>query len=117
MSRATLEQTQTVLSSEYKTFLKNIKDRILASQIKAAVAVNRELIALYWEIGSAVGKKREVSGWGTKVVEKLAQDLKSSFPQMKGFSLTNVKYMMQFAQEYPDFKISQQLVGQIPFRC
>ncbi len=111
MSESTIEQS--VIPKEYTTFLKEIKDRILSSQMKAAIAVNRELITLYWEIGSAVGKKQQDEGWGTKVVEKLASDLKSSLPEMKGFSLTNIKYMVQFSKAYPDFKISQQLVGQI----
>ncbi len=103
--------------SQYKLFLKEIKERILSSQVKAAVAVNREVVALYWEIGSALRIKQQAAGWGSKIVAKLAGDLKSSFPDMKGFSLTYIKYMIQFAKEYPDFKISQQLVGQIPFRC
>lgn len=62
-----------------------------------------------------MGKKQQEEGWGARAVEKLSRDLKSSFPHMKGFSLTNIKYMVQFAKEYPDFKISQQLVGQIPW--
>lgn len=115
MSQSTVEQEQTVVSQEYKAFFRDIKERILASQVKAAVAVNRELIELYWEIGFALSIKQQEAGWGAKVVEKLARDLKSSLPHMKGFSLTNLKYMIQFAKEYPDFKISQQLVGQIPW--
>jgi len=115
MAQSTIEQTQSVVPKEYRTFLKEIKERILSSQVKAAVAVNRELVTLYWEIGSAFGVKQQKASWGAKVVEKLARDLKFSFPQLKGFSLTNIKYMVQFAKEYPDFKISQQLVGQIPW--
>lgn len=114
MSQTTLEQSSFIVK-EYKTFLKDIKKKIQASQIQAAVAVNRELITLYWEIGSALSVKQQEAGWGAKVVAKLAGDLKTSFPHMKGFSLTNIKYMIQFAKEYPDFKISQQLVGQIPW--
>lgn len=109
------EPTKTIVTNEYKTFLTEIKERILSSQIKAALAVNRELLTLYWEIGSKILLKQKSEGWGAKTIENLANDLKSAFPNMKGFSLTNIKYMVQFAKEYPEFIISQQLVGQIPW--
>lgn len=115
MNKFLAGQTPSVVLGDYKDFLKEIKDRIASSQIKAALAVNRELMALYWEIGSRVYLKQQSEGWGAKTLEKLATDLKSAFPGMKGFSLTNLKYMVQFAKEYPDFAISQQVVGQIPW--
>jgi hypothetical protein len=61
--------------------------------VKAAVAVNRELIVLYGEIGSAVDKKQQKEGWGAKTVEKLANDLKTSFPDIKGFSVRNIRFI------------------------
>jgi predicted nuclease of restriction endonuclease-like (RecB) superfamily len=79
------------------------------------LAVNRELITLYWEIGSKIHLKQKSEGWGARTIENLSKDLKSIFPAMKGFSLTNIKYMVQFAKEYPEFAISQQVVGQIPW--
>jgi predicted nuclease of restriction endonuclease-like (RecB) superfamily len=100
---------------DYRAFLEALKTRIRSSQIKAAVAVNKELIHLYWEIGTEVLKKQQMDGWGAKTIEKLAKDLKSALPGMKGFSLTNIKYMVQFATAYPNFLISQQAVGQIPW--
>lgn len=115
MTENSVEEAETLLPVEYKAFLKEIKGKILSSQVKAALAVNRELITLYWEIGSEIFSKQQSKGWGSKTVENLSRDLKSSFPEMKGFSLTNIKYMVQFAREYPDFQISQQLVGQIPW--
>jgi predicted nuclease of restriction endonuclease-like (RecB) superfamily len=108
------EQTG-IIPEGYKPFLEALKVRIQSSQIKAAVAVNKELITLYWEIGTSVYKKQLEDGWGAKTIEKLAKDLKSVFPGMKGFSLTNIKYMVQFAKTYPEFLISQQPVGQIPW--
>lgn len=87
----------------------------MSSQVKAALAISRELITLYWEIGSKISLKQRSEGWGAKTIKTLAKDLKSSFPDMKGFSLTNIKYMVQFAKEYPDFQIGQQVVGQIPW--
>lgn len=104
-----------MVSSRYGELLKEIKEKIRISQIKAALSVNQELIKLYWEIGNAVFEKQEEEGWGAKTIEKLGKDLKSAFPSMRGFSLTNLKYMVQFAKEYPEFSISQQVVGQIPW--
>ncbi|MCF7806327.1 MAG: PDDEXK nuclease domain-containing protein, partial [Simkaniaceae bacterium] len=115
MSSNAVERAQATDLKEYKAFFKEIKERILASQVKAALAVNHELINLYWEIGSKIHLKQKDEGWGAKTIENLAKDLKSTFPEMKGFSLTNIKYMVQFAREYPEFAISQQVVGQIPW--
>lgn len=115
MTQSTIEQSQSVVPKEYKIFFKEIKERILSSQVKAALAVNRELVALYWEIGATVYQKQQSEGWGAKTIEKLAQDLKSAFPNMKGFSHRNLKYMVYFAREYPDFAIGQQVVAQIPW--
>lgn len=104
---ATNESKETVIINDYAKTLTEIKKQIQESQLKAVVSVNQELIRLYWNIGSLILEKQTSSGWGTKVVDRLANDLRDSFPQMKGFSLTNVKYMAQFAKEYPDFPISQ----------
>ena len=99
----------------YKDLLGEIKKKVKSAQLKAAVAVNKELIQLYWEIGSSILEKQKGAEWGSKVIEKLAKDLRSSFPDMKGFSFRNVKYMVQFAKEYPDLPIGQQAVAQIPW--
>lgn len=115
MSSNPIEKVQVTVLKEYKAFFKEIKEKILTSQVKAALAVNHELINLYWEIGSKIHLKQKDEGWGAKTIENLAKDLKSTFPEMKGFSLTNIKYMVQFAKGYPEFTISQQVVGQIPW--
>lgn len=94
MSSDTVEKVQTEDLKEYKAFFKEIKERILTSQVKAALAVNHELINLYWEIGSRIHLKQKNEGWDAKTIENLANDLKSTFPEMKGFSLTNIKYMV-----------------------
>lgn len=99
----------------YLSLLQEIKDQVRSSQIKAAVTVNKELIKLYWTIGQSIAQRQEKEGWGAKVVEKLAKDLKSAFPEMKGFSTRNIQYMLKFAREYPDFSIVQQAVAQIPW--
>lgn len=115
MSLNTIEKVQVTALKEYKAFFKEIKEKILASQVKAALAVNRELINLYWEIGCKIHLKQQDEGWGAKTIENLANDLKSTFPEMKGFSHRNLKYMVHFAKEYPDFAIGQQVVAQIPW--
>ena len=91
MKQSVEDQAQ-VISKEYQVFLKEIKGKILSSQIKASVAVNKELIILYWEMGSSLLQKQQEEGWGSKTLERLARDLKTSFPNMRGFSRTNLKY-------------------------
>lgn len=110
-----IENKPDLVPKEYRLFLTEIKEKILSSQIKAALAVNQELIKLYWEIGSRIHLKQKDEGWGAKTIENLAKDLKSAFPDMKGFSHRNLKYMVHFAREYPDLAIGQQVVAQIPW--
>lgn len=107
MSSNTVEKTQATNLKEYRAFFKEIKEKILTSQVKAALAVNHELIKLYWKIGTSIQLKQKDEGWGAKTIENLAKDLKSSFPEMKGFSHRNLKYMVHFSKEYPDLAIRQ----------
>ena len=100
---------------DYGSLLNEIKEKVRTSQIKAALSVNTELITLYWEIGRSIYRKQQEEGWGAKTIENLSKDLRSAFPEMKGFSFRNIKYMVHFAKEYPDFEIRQQLVAQIPW--
>jgi predicted nuclease of restriction endonuclease-like (RecB) superfamily len=102
-----------VSTSDYLDLLKDLKYRIQSTQIKAAVKVNKELINLYWEIGTSLNLKIKKQGWGAKVLSKLAKDLKNIFPSMKGFSYRNLYSMVQFANEYTDFEIVQALPAQI----
>jgi predicted nuclease of restriction endonuclease-like (RecB) superfamily len=110
MSSNTVEKVQAKDLKEYKAFFKEIKEKILTSQVKAALAVNHELINLYWEIGSKIHLKQKDEGWGAKTIENLANDLKSSFPEMKGFSHRNLKYMVHFAKEYPISQLGNRLL-------
>lgn len=99
----------------YKNLLVELKEKVRSAQIKAAIAVNSELIQLYWEIGASVLREQEKEKWGSKVIERLSKDLRETFPKMKGLSLRNVQFMVQFAREYPNFEIVKQLVSQIPW--
>lgn len=89
-----------VLPESYPNFLKDIKSRIHQSQIKAAVAVNQELIQLHWWIGSEIAKRQEIEKWGSQVIEKLCKDLQSDFPGLSGFSRSNVFRMRSFYLSY-----------------
>jgi predicted nuclease of restriction endonuclease-like (RecB) superfamily len=102
-------------SKSYQDLLAHLKNQIRTAQVRAAVAVNQELILLYWGIGKEILERQATEGWGTKVVDRLARDLRSEFPEMKGLSRTNLLYMRAFAEAWPNEPIVQQLVGQIPW--
>jgi predicted nuclease of restriction endonuclease-like (RecB) superfamily len=99
----------------YDRLLVDLKERIRTAQVRAALAVNRELVLLYWQIGREILSRQQQQGWGTKVIERLSKDLRRDFPEMKGFSRTNLLYMRAFAEAYPEEPIVQQVVGQIPW--
>ncbi len=97
----------------YARLLAELKERIRSARIKAAFQVNRELILLYWDIGRRILERQRREGWGAKVIERLATDLRRAFPDMQGFSPRNLKYMRAFAEAYPDGRFVQQAVAQI----
>lgn len=99
----------------YADWLSSLKNQIQQTQQRATLAVNRELVALYWHIGQDILQRQAQQGWGAKVIERLAHDLKTAFPDMKGFSRANLMYMRAFAQAWPDAAIVQQAVGQLPW--
>lgn len=105
---------QNLDKSYIKTF-NTLKQKIKTAQIKAAVAVNSELIMLYWEIGKTILERQEKEGWGSKVIDRLSSDLLKSFPDMKGLSGRNLLHMRKFAETYPDLAIVKQLVSQLPW--
>jgi predicted nuclease of restriction endonuclease-like (RecB) superfamily len=105
-----------LLPDGYDSFFRALKERIHSAKVKAALAVNQELILLYWQIGRDILDRQQQEGWGAKIVERIAQDLKREFPDMKGFSRTNLLYMRAFAEAYPDLEFVHQLGGQIPWK-
>jgi predicted nuclease of restriction endonuclease-like (RecB) superfamily len=112
---STPEAGVVLLPPDYPKLLEEIKARVHASRIRAAVSVNRELIFLYWEIGRLILQRQEAEGWGAKVIDRLAVDLGREFPDQKGFSARNLNYMRKFAGSYPDREIVQQAAAQIPW--
>lgn len=104
-----------LVPSGYEALLDDLKERIRRAQIRAALAVNRELVLLYWQIGRDILQRQEQEGWGAKVIDRLARDLRAAFPEMKGFSPRNLKYMRAFAAAYRDQSIVQQSAAQMPW--
>ena len=99
----------------YADWLLDLKSRIHTAQQRAALAVNRELVLLYWQIGQDILARQSAQGWGAKVIERLALDLRAAFPDMKGFSPRNLKYMRAFAQAWPDAQFVQEVLAQLPW--
>lgn len=102
------------LPSGYHDFLEDLKNRIRAAQVKAALSVNRELIRLYWDIGRSIIERQRTEGWGKAVVERLASDLQKAFPGIGGFSPQNVWYMRAFYMAWTEeVRKLQQPVGEL----
>jgi predicted nuclease of restriction endonuclease-like (RecB) superfamily len=101
------------LPESYPAFLQELKQRIRESQLRASISVNRELVLLYWRIGRGILFRQERENWGAKVIDRLAADLKRAFPEMKGFSPRNLKYMRAFAEAWPQEQFVQEVLAQI----
>ncbi|HQK97240.1 MAG TPA: PDDEXK nuclease domain-containing protein, partial [Bacteroidia bacterium] len=102
--------------SNYIKIVETLKDKIRSARLRASYSVNTELINLYWEIGNAILVEQEQDGWGAKIIDKLAMDLKTEFPDFKGLSVRNLKYMRAFAESYPTYSsIVQPAVAQLPW--
>ena len=99
----------------YADWLADLKGRIHTAQQRATLAVNRALVQLYWQIGRDILARQAEQGWGAKVIERLAHDLRTAFPEMKGFSPRNLKYMRAFAEAWPDGEFVQGVLAQLPW--
>ena len=99
--------------NNYQNILKSLKEKIRVARMRASLKVNRELLGVYWEIGNVILAEQKEQGWGAKIIDKLAADLKSEFPDLTGLSTRNLKYMRAFAESYPNFGIVQQGAAQM----
>lgn len=99
----------------YQEWLQQLKNQIRISQQRAILAVNRELILLYWQIGKEILQRQTDQGWGAKVIDRLSKDLSLEFPDIKGFSTRNLKYMRKFAEQWADFEFVQGVLAQLPW--
>lgn len=103
-----VSKSSKVASTDYVKFVGQLKNRIRSAQFKAALAVNRELIYLYWDLGKAIVERQKVDGWGASVIDRIARDIQNEFPGIEGFSKTNIGRMRAF---YLAYSISPQAVG------
>lgn len=117
--KKTLSKTSAVVGADapagYDEFLRDVKAQVRSAQIRAALAVNSELVALYWQIGADISARMSERGWGAKVVDRLSADLRREFPTQKGFSPRNLRYMRSFAEAWPDKTILQRVVAKLPW--
>ena len=101
------------MPQSYASFLSNLKKRIQQDRLRVVLASNAALVNLYWDIGQGILRKQKEEGWGAKVIDRLSADLAKAFPDMKGFSPRNLKYMRAFAEAWPNRAIVQEALAQI----
>ena len=99
----------------YDQLLTALKDRIRNAQVQAALSVNRGLVVLYWRIGQDILQRQAEQGWGSKVIDRLAEDLRQAFPDSRGFSARNLRYMRAFAEAYPDESLILETLSNLPW--
>src|SRR6266436_8982169 len=99
----------------YQILLRELKERIRTARLQAALAVNQELILLYWGIGREIMERQAREGWGSRVIDRLSADLRRDFPDMTGLSARNLKYMRALAETHPDRAFVQQVVARLPW--
>lgn len=99
--------------THYRSILDNLKEKIRLARVKAILSVNAQLLQVYWEIGKVILEQQKNEGWGAKIIDRLATDLKVEFPDETGFSVRNLKYMRAFAEAYPSFQFTQGTLAQV----
>ena len=110
---AQMGESPTVSPEGYESFLRELKERVRAARVRAALAVNSELVVLYWSIGRDILDRQKRLGWGARVIDRLAADLRREFPDARGFSGRNLKYMRSFARAWPEISIVQGPLAQL----
>lgn len=104
------------LPDDYANWLVDLKKRIQHERLRVVLASNVAMVLLYWDIGQRILEKQNMQGWGAKIIDRLSYDLRALFPEMKGFSPRNLKYMRAFAAAWPDQSIVQRCVAQLSWR-
>lgn len=99
----------------YVEWLADLKSRVQAARQRAALSVNVEQLALYRHIGLSLLQRQAEQGWGARVIDRLSHDLREAFPEMRGFSARNLRFMRDFAKAWPDEEIWQQTVAKLPW--
>jgi len=103
------------MPKDYSALLEDLKDRIYEARIRTALSANAAMVLLYWDLGNMILSRQTSEGWGAKVVDRLSVDLRQAFPNMRGLSPRNLKYMRAFAVAWPDRAIVQAALAQIPW--
>ena len=103
------------LPSDYVATLAEIKRRVREERLRVVVAASSAMVLLYWDLGRMILERQERAGWGAKVIDRLAADLREAFPDMKGFSPRNLLFMRGFAEACPDREKVKQVVSQLPW--
>lgn len=104
-----------LVTDEYRQFLEDLKVRVRATRVRVALSATQELVMLYWSIGRDILAQQERLGWGAGVIARLSSDLRREFPDIKGFSQRNLRYMRDFAGVWPEESIVQQLAAKLPW--
>lgn len=99
----------------YAQVLDRLKGEIAGARTKAALAVNAELVGLYWRVGREIAVRQGEEGWGARVIDRLSQDLRSAFPGQRGLSARNLRYMRDFAKAWPSEEMWQQAAAKLPW--
>src|SRR5690349_4416882 len=110
-----MPSTSRSVPDDYGATLKAIKLRVQRVRVHAILAANSAMVMLYWDIGRVILERQTSEGWGAKVIDRLARDLRRSFPDMQGFSSRKLFFMRRFASEFPDEPIVKQLASQLPW--
>jgi predicted nuclease of restriction endonuclease-like (RecB) superfamily len=105
----------TDFSINYASVIQNLKEKIRKARLHAAYTANTQVLVIYWEIGKTISEQEKEDGWGNKIIDTLAIDLRVEFPDMKGFSIRNLRYMRDFSVAYPFFSILQQAAAKLEF--
>jgi predicted nuclease of restriction endonuclease-like (RecB) superfamily len=115
-ARFTAVPSKVDLPKDYAVLLGELKQRIAGERLRVVLSANAAMVLLYWDIGQAILQRQAKEGWGAKVIDRLSGDLRQSFPDMKGLSPRNLKYMRAFAETWPDRAIVQRVIAQLPWR-
>jgi len=110
-----MTEPELALPDGYRELLEDLKRTVAAARWRTQRTVNTELLTLYWRLGDAVLQRQHAEGWGTRVIDRLGTNLRAAFPDMRGLSRSNIKYMRQMAGAWTQQAIGQQPVGQPPW--
>lgn len=115
-ARFTASPPAAALPADYGDTLSRLKDLLRQARLKTVLAANAAMVMAYWEMGRTILQRQASSGWGAKVIDRLSADLRREFPDMRGLSPRNLKYMRAFAAAWPDAEIVQRVIAQLPWR-